>query len=147
MQSAVAAVVREGEESILLTEIWKVISDNATKFKREFQSWWCLANFTYDPINNRATAFVLTTHSASVYTTNPIMASGLNHNRTVLHSWEHRAWPQYTRNKWQTVDISGKQVIRMPVLHETNCESNTIKAQDICLDTEQKDLEFWNTSR
>ncbi|XP_074424308.1 uncharacterized protein LOC141735521 [Larus michahellis] len=38
MQSTVAAIVREGEEGTLPTEIQKVIWDNATEFEREFQS-------------------------------------------------------------------------------------------------------------
>ncbi|KAK4832916.1 hypothetical protein QYF61_026559 [Mycteria americana] len=39
MQSMVAAIIREGEEGTLPTEIQKVIWDNATKFEKEFQSW------------------------------------------------------------------------------------------------------------
>ena len=39
MQSTVAAIVREGEEVILPTEIRKMIWDNATESEREFQSW------------------------------------------------------------------------------------------------------------
>lgn len=79
--------------------------DNATKFEKEFQSWWYLVNFTYDPINNRATAFVLTIHETSVYTIYPIVELGLNHNRTVLYPLENRVWAQQIGNKWQTVDI------------------------------------------
>ncbi|XP_076185054.1 uncharacterized protein LOC143156043 [Aptenodytes patagonicus] len=139
MQCMVAAIIREGEEGTLPTEIRKVIWDNATKFEKEFQSWWYLVNFTYDPINNKATAFVLTIHNASVYTIYPIIALGLNHNGAILYPLEHRVWAQQNGNKWQTVDVS------TCVVREKQgfiCESNTIKAQDVCLDTEQNVCHF-----
>ncbi|KAK4811160.1 hypothetical protein QYF61_019791 [Mycteria americana] len=116
-----------------------VIWDNATKFEKEFQSWWYLANFTYDPINNKATAFVLTIHNASVYTIYPIIALGLNHNGTVLYPLEHRVWAHRNGNKWQTVDVNACVVREQKGFI---CESNTIKAQDICLDTEQNVCHF-----
>lgn len=34
------AFIKEGDESIISTEIQKVAWDNATKFEREFHSWW-----------------------------------------------------------------------------------------------------------
>ncbi|XP_076194341.1 uncharacterized protein LOC143160464 [Aptenodytes patagonicus] len=139
MQSMVAAVIREGEEGTLPTEIRKVIWDNATKFEKEFQSWWYLVNFTFDPINNKATAFVLTIHNASVYTIYPIIALGLNHNGTILYPSEHRVWAQQNGNKWQTVDVNACVVREQQGFI---CESNTIKAQDICLDTEQSVCHF-----
>jgi len=40
-----AAIVREGEQGILPLEIRKVIWENATQFKKNFQSWWKLLNF------------------------------------------------------------------------------------------------------
>ena len=76
VQSTVAAVIREGDEGTLPNEIRKVIWDNMTQFKRDFQSWWHLVNFVYDPTNGKATAFVLTIHNASVYTIYPIIALG-----------------------------------------------------------------------
>ncbi|KAK4811143.1 hypothetical protein QYF61_019774 [Mycteria americana] len=139
MQSMVAAIIREGEEGTLPTEIRKVIWDNATKFEKEFQSWWYLVNFTYDPINNKATAFVLTIHNASVYTIYPIIALGLNHNGTVLYPLEHRVWAHRNGNKWQTVDVNACVVREQQGFI---CESNTLKAQDICLDTEQNVCHF-----
>ncbi|KAK4810466.1 hypothetical protein QYF61_004246 [Mycteria americana] len=139
MQSMVAAIIREGEEGTLPTEIRKVIWDNATKFEKEFQSWWYLVNFTYDPINNKATAFVLTIHNASVYTIYPIIALGLNHDGTILYPLEHRVWAQQNGNKWQTVDVNACVVREQQGFI---CESNTIKAQDICLDTEQNVCHF-----
>ncbi|KAK4828276.1 hypothetical protein QYF61_024941 [Mycteria americana] len=134
MQSMVAAIVREGEEGTLPTEIRKVIWHNATKFEKEFQSWWYLINFIYDPISNKATAFVLTIHNASVHTIYPIIALGLNHNGTVLYPLERRVWAHRNGNKWQTVDVNACVVREQQGFI---CESNTIKAQDICLDTEQ----------
>ena len=139
MQSMVAAIIREGEEGTLPTEIRKVIWDNATKFEKEFQSWWYLVNFTYDPISNKATAFVLTIHNASVYTIYPIIALGLNHNGTVLYPLEHRVWAHRNGNKWQTVDVNACVVREQQGFI---CESNTLKAQDICLDTEQNVCHF-----
>ncbi|XP_076212573.1 LOW QUALITY PROTEIN: uncharacterized protein LOC143169181 [Aptenodytes patagonicus] len=137
MQSMVAAIIREGEEGTLPTEIQKVVWDNATKFEKEFQSWWYSVNFTYDPINNKATAFVLTIHNASAYTIYPTIALGLNHNGAILYSLEHREWAQRNGNKWQTVDVSTCVVWEQQGFI---CES--IKAQDICLDTEQNVCHF-----
>ena len=99
MQSMVAAIIREGEEGTLPTEIRKVIWDNATEFEKEFQSWWYLVNFTYDPISTKATAFVLTIRNASTYTIYPIIALGLNHNGAILYPLEHRVWAQRNGNK------------------------------------------------
>ena len=100
VQSTVAAIVKEGEGGTLSTEIRKVTWDNTTKFEREFQSWWHLVNFTYNPTNSKATAFVLTIRNASVYTIYPIIALGLNHHGTVLYPLEHRVWAQQNGNKW-----------------------------------------------
>ena len=58
IQSTVAAIIMEGDEDILPTEIQKIIWENVTKFEREFQSWWHLINFTYDHTSNKATVFV-----------------------------------------------------------------------------------------
>uniref|UniRef100_A0A8C3PND6 Uncharacterized protein n=1 Tax=Calidris pygmaea TaxID=425635 RepID=A0A8C3PND6_9CHAR len=139
MQSTVAAIIREGAEGTLPTEIRKVIWDNATEFERKFQSWWHLINFTYDSINNKATAFVLTIRDASVYTIYPIIALGLNHNETILYPLEHRVRAQWNGNKWQTVDVDACVVREQQGFI---CESNTIKAQDVCLDTKQNVCHF-----
>ncbi|XP_074021302.1 uncharacterized protein [Numenius arquata] len=139
MQSTVAAIIQEGAEGTLPTEIRKIIWDNAGEFGRKFQSWWHLVNFTYDSINSKATAFVLTIHDASVYTIYPIIALGLNHNGTIVYPLEHRVWAQWNGNKRQTIDVN------VSVVREQQrfiCESNTIKAQDICLDTEQNVCHF-----
>lgn len=98
-----------------------------------------LVSFTYNPISNIATAFVLTIHNASVYTIYPIIALGLNHNGTVLYPFEHRAWAQRNGNKWQTADVNSCIVREQQGFI---CESNTIKAQDICLGTEQNVCHF-----
>ncbi|XP_075302889.1 uncharacterized protein LOC142365708 [Opisthocomus hoazin] len=139
MQSMTAAIIREGEEGTLPTEIQKVIWDNAIDFEKKFQSWWYLANFTYNPIESKATAFVLTIRNASVYTIYLIIALGLNHNGTVLYPIEHRVWAKKDGDKWQTVDVDAC------ITREQQgfiCESNTLKAQDICLDTEQNVCHF-----
>ena len=80
VQSTVAAIIREGEEGTLPTEIRKIIWDNATKFEREFQSWWQLVHFPYEPTTSKTAAFLLTIRSALVYTIYPIIALGLKHN-------------------------------------------------------------------
>lgn len=87
MQSVAASIIREGKESNFPTEIWRIIWDSATNFEREFQSWWNLVNFTYDPSTNTATAFVLTIRNASLHSIFPIIALGLNHDRAVLYPW------------------------------------------------------------
>lgn len=85
----VAAITRESRDSTLPTEIRKVIWDNATKFEKEFKFWWYLVNFTYDPMNCKATAFVLTICNALVYNIYPVIALGLNQNRAILYPLEH----------------------------------------------------------
>lgn len=90
MQPVAASIIREGEEGIFPTEIRKIIWDNATDFEREFQSWWDLVNFTYNPITNTATAFVLTIRNASVRLIFPIFALGLNYDGAILYPSEHR---------------------------------------------------------
>lgn len=67
------------------------------------------------------------------YPTYPIILSGLNPNQTVLCPLEHRVWAQWDGNKWQTTDVNACVVQeRKGFIHE----SNTIRAQDICLDVE-----------
>lgn len=105
VQSVTAAIRRDDEEGSLPTEIRKVIGDTATSFEKKFQSWWYLVNFSYDPITNTATAFVLSVHNASVYTVYPIIALGLDHNRTILCPLKHRVRAQKDNDKWQTVDV------------------------------------------
>lgn len=139
MQYTIAAIVREGEDGTLPTEIRKIIWEKATAFEREFQSWWYLGNFTHNPIDNKATAFVVTIQNASVKTIYPIVALGLNHNGTVLYPLEHRVWAQRDNNKWQTVEVDACTVREQQGFI---CESNTIKAQDICLDTEHNVCHF-----
>lgn len=83
MQTAIAVIIKEGEGGTSPMEVQKVIWDNTTTFEKEFQSWWYLVNFTYDPINNKAMTFVLTICDASEYTIYPIVALGLYHNGTI----------------------------------------------------------------
>ena len=90
VQSVAAAVIREGEEGIFPAEIRKIVWDNASKMERELQSWWVLVNFTYDPVLNTVTAFVLSIHNASVSLIHPIVTLRLNHEGTVLYPSEHR---------------------------------------------------------
>lgn len=71
---------------------WKNSTNNRATFENEFQSWWCLANFTYNPDNYKATAFVLTTTKASVLTIQSIIALRLNHKKTVLYPIGHSVW-------------------------------------------------------
>ncbi|KAK4806434.1 LOW QUALITY PROTEIN: hypothetical protein QYF61_013927 [Mycteria americana] len=91
-------------------------------------------DFTYDPTDGKATAFVLTIRNALVYTIYPIIALGLNHNGAILYPSEHRVWAQHNGNKWQTIDVNACLVREQQGFI---CEINTLKAQDICLDTEQ----------
>ncbi|KAK4805375.1 hypothetical protein QYF61_003948 [Mycteria americana] len=139
MQSTVAAIRREGEEGTLPTEIQKVIWDNATELEKEFQPWWYPVHFTYDPTDGKATAFVLTIRNASVYAIYPIIVLGLNHNGAIRYPLEHRVWAQQNGNKWQTIDVKACVVWEQQGFL---CKSNTLKAQDICLDTEQNGSHF-----
>lgn len=110
VQYTIAAIVREGEDGTLPTEIRKIIWEKATAFEREFQSWWYLGNFTHNPIHNKAMAFIVTIQNASVKTIYPMIALGLNHNGTVLCPLEHRVWAQRDNNKWQTVEVDARMV-------------------------------------
>ena len=139
VQYTIAAIVREGEDGTLPTEIRKIIWEKATAFEREFQSWWYLGNFTHNPIDHKATAFVVTIQNASVKTIYPIIALGLNHNGTVLYPLEHRVWAQRNNNKWQAVEVDACMVREQQGFI---CESNTIKAEDFCLDTEHNVCHF-----
>ncbi|XP_039946963.2 uncharacterized protein LOC120765837 [Hirundo rustica] len=139
IQSIVALVVREGNEGTFPIEIRKIVWDNASNLERKLQSWWTLVNFTYDPTTEIATTFVLTIRNATIYNIHPIIALGLNHEKTVLYPSEHRAWARIMNEKWQTVNLESC------VTREQQgfiCETNMIDAQDICLDTEQNICHF-----
>ncbi|XP_030921224.1 uncharacterized protein LOC115949082 [Geospiza fortis] len=115
MQATAALIIREGGEGNFPAEIRKIVWDNAIDFERKFQSWWTMVNFTYDPVSNVATAFVL------------------------LYPSEHRMWARKVNEKWQTVNLEScitKEQVGFI------CESNTINAQDVCLDTEQSICHF-----
>ncbi|XP_075595288.1 uncharacterized protein LOC142599302 [Balearica regulorum gibbericeps] len=139
MQSVAASIIREGEEGTLPTEIRKIIWDSATDFEKELQSWWSLVNFTYDPVTNTATTFVLTISNATKYSIYPIIALGINHNGTILYPSEHRVWARKMNEKWQTVNLESCIVREQQGFV---CEGNAIEAQDICLDTEQNICHF-----
>lgn len=139
MQSTVALVIREGSEGAFPIEIRKIVWDNANNLERKLQSWWTLVNFTYDPTTEMATAFVLTIRNAIIYTIHPIIALGLNNEGAVLYPSEHRAWARMMNGKWQTVNLESCATREQQGFI---CESNTIDAQDICLDTEQSICHF-----
>ncbi|XP_061873044.1 uncharacterized protein LOC133628652 isoform X2 [Colius striatus] len=139
MQSVAALIIREGGKVIFPTEIQKVVWNSATNLEKELQSWWTLVNFTYDPITDTATAFVLTVCNASIYVIHPIIALGLNHNRTVLCPSEHRTWTQMVHGKWQTVNLEPCITRKQQGLI---CKNSTLDAQDICLNTEQSICHF-----
>ncbi|RMC04210.1 hypothetical protein DUI87_19029 [Hirundo rustica rustica] len=135
----VSLEVREGNEGTFPIEIRKIVWDNASNLERKLQSWWTLVNFTYDPTTKIATTFVLTVRNATIYNIHPIIALGLNHEKTVLYPSEHRAWARIMNEKWQTVNLESC------VTREQQgfiCETNMIDAQDICLDTEQNICHF-----
>lgn len=79
MQSITVAIIQEGKEGTLTTEIRKVIWENGIQFEKDFQPWWYLVSFTYDCTSGKATAFPLTACSASVSTIHQMVALGLNH--------------------------------------------------------------------
>jgi len=123
-----AAIVREGEQGILPLEIRKVIWENATEFEKNFQSWWKSLNFTYNPFNNIATAFVLTISEATVYDIYPIVALGIFLNETLVHPLEHEKWTRQSKNRWLTVNVETCTTRR----HQGySCEGNSLQAQDI----------------
>lgn len=133
MQSTASLIIREGNEDVFLIEVREAVWNNATKLERKLQSWWTLVNFTYGPITNIATAFVLTIRNATVYVIHPIVALGLNHEGTVFYPSEHRVWAQMVKEKWQTVNLESCITREQGFI----CESNTLDAKDICLDVEQ----------
>ena len=66
---------------------------------------------------------------------------GLNHDGTILCSFQHREWALQTDGKWQTVNLETY------IVQEQRgfiCERNAIRAEDICIDTEQNDCTFEN---
>lgn len=90
MQSTVTAIIREGDEGTLPTEIQKEIWGNLSQFKKDFQSLWYLVNFPYDLTNSKAMAFVLTIGKSLVYIIYRIIVLGLNHNGTIVCLLEHK---------------------------------------------------------
>ncbi|XP_050842348.1 uncharacterized protein LOC108963651 isoform X1 [Serinus canaria] len=134
IQSTAALIIREGSEGVFPTEVQKVVWDSATDFERDFQSWWTMVNFTYNPTIHTAAAFVLTIRNATVHAIHPIVALGLSHEKSILYPSEHRVWAWKIQEKWQTVNLE-------PCIAQEQrgfiCESNLISAQDICLDTDQ----------
>lgn len=86
-----------------------------------------------------ATAFVLTIRNATVYVIHPIIVIGLNHEKTILYPSEHRVWARKMSEKWHTVNL--ESCIAREKMGFI-CESNTINAQDVCLDTEQSICHF-----
>lgn len=139
MQTVAESIIREGEEGILPTEIRKMVWDNATETERRLQSWWNMVNFTYDPETHTVTAFVLTIYDAVTITIYPIVALGINHNGTLLYPIEHRTWARKIDHRWQTIDLES---CIMKEQRGFICESNTLIAQDTCLDTDQKVCHF-----
>lgn len=128
MQSAAALVKSEGSEGAFPIEIPKAVWDSATDLERKLQSWWTSVNFTYDPIANVATAFVLIIRNATIYVIHPIIALGLNHEGMVLYPSEHRVWAWMVDKRWQTVNL-GSGITREQ--QGFVCESNTIDAKDV----------------
>jgi len=117
-----------------VVEVQKAVWDNANDFERKFHSWCTLVKFTYDPTVNMATAFVLTVQNAAVSVIHPIIALGLNPEETVLYPSEHKTWAWMGSAKWQTVNLQSCVTWE----HQRFiCESNSIDAQDVCLDAEQ----------
>lgn len=134
MQSTASLIIREGNEGYFPIEIREAVWNNATKLEKKLQSWWTLVNFTYDPITNTTTAFVLAIRNATVYMIHPIVALGLNYEGTVFYPSEHRVWARMVKEKWQTVNLESC------ITQEQQgfiCESNTLDAKDVCLDMEQ----------
>lgn len=121
VQSTVALIIREGGKGVFPTEVRKVVWDSATDFERDFQSWWTMVNFTYNPTTNTATAFVLTIRNATVHAIHPIVALGLNHKESVLYPSEHRVWAWKIQGKWQTVNL---ELCIAQEQQEFICESN-----------------------
>ncbi|KAI6058574.1 Protein NYNRIN [Aix galericulata] len=89
--------------------------------------------------NDKIVAFILTISNATVYNVYPIIALRLNHNGTILYPKEHEVWAHQKGGKWPTIDVNAC------IVHEQKgfiCESNTLEAQDTCLDTEQSICHF-----
>lgn len=137
MQSVAASIIREGEEGTFPAKIRRKIWDSDTDFEREFQPWWNSVNFTYDPSTN--TTFVLTIRIASVHSIFPLIALGLNHDGAVLCPFKHREWARQIGEKWQIVNLETCIVWEWQGFI---CESNAIRTQGICLDTEQNVCNF-----
>ncbi|XP_074667534.1 uncharacterized protein LOC141917847 [Strix aluco] len=139
VQSIISNILREGEEGILPTEVRKVIWDKALHQERELQSWWKLVNFTYDSTTDKIIAFVLTIPKATQYKIYPITAIGLYQHGVVINPVGHKGWAWQHKGKWQTINTD----LCTNMGHQGYiCEGNTMEAQDICLDTHQKECNF-----
>ncbi|XP_074673093.1 uncharacterized protein LOC141920293 [Strix aluco] len=139
VQSIISNILREGEEGILPMEIRKIIWDKALSQERELQSWWKMVNFTYDNVNDKITTYVLTLAKAAQYKIYPITAIGLYHKGTIISPVGHKGWAWQREGKWQTIDTE----LCTSLGHQGYiCEGNTIEAQDMFLDTHQKECNF-----
>ncbi|GAB0206309.1 hypothetical protein GRJ2_003096500 [Grus japonensis] len=58
VQSVASAIIREGEEGVLPSEVHKVIWDNANEFEKEFQSWWQVMLLEQDDVELKVTSAV-----------------------------------------------------------------------------------------
>ncbi|XP_074667130.1 uncharacterized protein LOC141917660 [Strix aluco] len=139
MQIVISDILREGEEGILPTEIRKIIWDKAKPQERELQSWWKLVNFTYERQDDKIIAFVLTVVEAAQHSIYPVTSIGLNHGGMIISPVGHGRWAWKQGDKWQTVNT--ELCINMGQQGYV-CEGNGIQAEDMCLDTHQKECHF-----
>ncbi|XP_074667280.1 uncharacterized protein LOC141917753 isoform X1 [Strix aluco] len=138
-QIVISNILREGEEGILPTEIRKIIWDKAKPQERELQSWWKLVNFTYERQDDKIIAFVLTVVEAAQHSIYPVASIGLNHGGMIISPVGHRGWAWKQGDKWQAINT--ELCINMGQQGYV-CEGNSIQAEDMCLDTHQKECHF-----
>ncbi|KAK4832484.1 hypothetical protein QYF61_023531 [Mycteria americana] len=134
VQSVVAGSLRDGDNSILPTEIQKIVWDAATEKERQLQAWWRLINFTHDQVLNAVIAHVLTMAEAHIEKVYPIMGLGVNTNRSMAHPLDHRMWVRVSDGKWQSVDFEACTLERRLGFI---CEDDALKASDVCFDTKE----------
>ncbi|XP_054843094.1 uncharacterized protein LOC129334794 [Eublepharis macularius] len=107
-QMVVMQIIREGLLGNLPIEIRSLLWNNVTQGERDLVDWWKLVNFTYDPLQSKVKAFVLTVYQTDYYDVYPIVPLGLQMAEgLVMYATDHHSWAYMKQGKWETLNMEG----------------------------------------
>ncbi|KAJ7405423.1 hypothetical protein BTVI_69131 [Pitangus sulphuratus] len=143
VQSVAAGILREGTSGILPQEVREVITRNSStiQFEKNYQAWWQLVNFTYNPQHEQIEAYVLTISAAKEKTIFPILTLEAIHQNVIVRPIDHNVWASYdhTKKKWQSVST---EACTPKGQLGYICENAVVENADLCLDTENSVCTF-----